>query len=252
MGSGLKIALVYDLQIKVCVNMMMGAESGPPHVLRHALSQSITKFSDSVRRTRGPELTHRKMLIQFEVEAIIGDHVIDPNLLRGVLEILRNFVRCSNSISSGRFSVAYLFDAMSADGEATLSNSWSDLLQNWPAESETILKFGEKMLGTFGLWALTQPFFDLDAKNREAEPGVAFWNGGPIIEPTQKNLSAIRQDPCQADACCEAETVIQVLDRLFSKVELEGELFELLWQCRLVALDLQVIASLPPLEPVSQ
>ena len=42
------------------------------------------------------------------------------------------------------------------------------------------------MLGTFGLWALTQPYFDLDAKNHEAEPGVAFFNGGPIIEPTKK------------------------------------------------------------------
>ena len=73
-----------------------------------------------------------------------------------------------------------------ADGEALLARSWSDLLEDWPGESETILKFGEKMLGTFGLWALTQPYFDLDAKNREAEPGVAFFNGGPIIEPTKK------------------------------------------------------------------
>ena len=141
------------------------------------------------------------------------------------------------------------------DGEELLQNlkcSWSDLLEKWPAESDTILKFGEKMLGTFGLWALTQPFFDVDAKNREAEPGVAFWNGGPILEPTKKNLSVIRQDPCQADACREAETVIQVLDRLFSKEELEDDLYDLLWQCRLVALDLKVIASMPPLEPLSQ
>lgn len=138
-----------------------------------------------------------------------------------------------------------------ADGEALLARSWSDLLEDWPGESETILKFGEKMLGTFGLWALTQPYFDLDAKNREAEPGVAFFNGGPIIEPTKKNLSAIRQDPCQADACRDAETAIQVLDSLL-KVELEDDLHDLLWQCRLVALDLQVIASMPPLEPLSQ
>ena len=98
------------------------------------------------------------------------------------------------------------------------------------AERCSILKFGEKMLGTFGLWALTQPFFDVDAKNREAEPGVAFWNGGLILEPTKKGLSAIRQDPCQADACREAETVIQVLDRLFSIEELEDDLYDLLWQ----------------------
>ena len=67
----------------------------------------------------------------------------------------------------------------------------------------------------------------------------------------QKNLSAIRQDPCQADACRDAETAIQALDSLL-KVELEDNLHDLLWQCRLVALDLQVIASMPPLEPLSQ
>jgi len=130
-------------------------------------------------------------------------------------------------------------------------SSWSDLLEKWPAESEQILMFGQKMLGMFGLWAVTQPFFDVDAKNREAEPGLAFWNGQPLIEPQQKSLSSIRQDPCQADARREAETVIQVLDRLFSKVEIEDELFDLLWQCRLVALDLKEIASLPPLEQPS-
>ena len=161
-GSSLKLALVYDLLLLSNLHFNDDGCWGfvrPTCYATHSIQFEIYWFSEDLWTW----IDSRKNLNHYDIILWHISCVTSPH--------------CCSSISSGTYYLCAKLDPMSslsssiADGEALLARSWSDLLEDRPGESETILKFGEKMLGTFGLWALTQPYFDLDAKNHEAEPG---------------------------------------------------------------------------------
>lgn len=113
---------------------------------------------------------------------------------------------------------------------------WAGLLQREPDECAQLVSFSRKVLSEFGLWASTLPFYQLDVVNlRVAHQPQA---DAPEILPWKKNLTSIILDPEHTITSEEAEHFLNTVDGFLWSGGLENELHSILFECRLVALDL--------------
>ncbi len=124
---------------------------------------------------------------------------------------------------------------MSGPSEAV---TWAGLLQQKPDECAKLLVFSHKMLSTFGFWVATKPFYQLHVENRKV---VQSASPEPDILPWKKNLASILLDPGQATVFDEAEQFVGAVDGFLWTGGLENDLHSVLFDCRLVALDLMEI-----------
>lgn len=85
---------------------------------------------------------------------------------------------------------------------------------------------------------MTQPFYQLDAENRKITEQV----DEPCILTWKKNLASIMLDPGQISAFSEAADFLDGVDGFLWTGGLENDLHSMLFECRLVVLDLLELA----------